>query len=83
MFSGTVVTTHLYPSFLFFGLVRSFVIVLLSYKYEFLAIVYAILIYEARDEVYVKSPNVKGVEEGSKIISTFRKSGWSNVMLPS
>ena len=83
MFSGTVVTTHLYPSFLFFGLVRSFMIVLFSYKYEFLAIVYAILIYEARDEVYVKSPNVKGVEEGSKIISTFRKSGWSNVMLPS
>ena len=61
MFSGTVVTTHPYPSFLFFGLVRSFMIVLFSYKYEFLAIVYAFLNYEARDEVYVKSPNVIGV----------------------
>ena len=61
MFSGTVITTHPYPSFLFFGLVRSFMIVLLSYKYEFLAIVYAFLIYEARDQDYVKSPNVIGV----------------------
>ena len=58
MFSGTVVTTHPYPSFLFFGLVRSFMIVLLSYKYEFLTIVYAFLIYEDRDQGYVKSPNV-------------------------
>ena len=49
MFSGTVVTTHPYPSFLFFGLVRSFMIVLLSYKYEFLTIVYAFLIYEDRE----------------------------------
>ena len=49
MFSGTVTTTHPYPSFLFFGLVRSFMIVLLSYKYEFLTIVYAFLIYEDRE----------------------------------
>ena len=61
MFSGTVITTHPYPSFLFFGLVRSFMIVLLSYKYEFLAIVYAFLIYEARGQVYVKSSNAIGV----------------------
>ena len=61
MFSVTVITTHPHPSFLFFGLVRSFIIVLLSYKYEFLAIVYAFLIYEARDQVYVKSPNVIGI----------------------
>ena len=49
MFSGTVTTTHPYPSFLFFGLVRSFMIVLLSYKYEFLTIVYAFLIFEDRE----------------------------------
>ena len=60
MFYGTI-TTHPYLSFLFFGLVRSFMIVLLSYKYRCWQLLSAFLIYEARDKVYVQRPNVIGV----------------------